>query len=251
MTYSPANTRSIVTAMVGEGGDLLILLSDETALNAGRVVGPPGEKGDRGMPGVKGDRGADGNTILTLDTNPDASDGKLGDWAINRKEHLLFGPKTSAGWGKGNPMTLTPASLDAAVRRFNSKGGPGGGRIFGMGAPSAGIAPTQQAATGLAPIIGNGYPAPAFAAVKVAEDAGGTLFDVDIRAESATGVWAGTVRVGSFGTTADHTVFGELLLGTAPVLTFTPQVVGTSLALSLTSDVALTKLEGVQIILKR
>ena len=237
--------------MVGEGGDLLILLSDDTAVNACRVVGPPGEKGDRGMPGVKGDRGSDGNTVITVDGAPQNSDCKEGDWAIDKRALKLYGPKTSAGWGKGNPMTLTDASLDAAVRRFNGKSGPGGGRIFGMGAPSAGLAPASTAATGLTPILGNGFPVPARTVVKVAEDAGGTLFDVDIRAESATGVWAGTARVGSFGTAADYTVFGELLLGTAPVLTFTPQVVGGSLALSLTSDVALTKLEGVQIILKR
>ena len=115
MTYSPANTRSIVTAMVGEGGDLLILLSHDTAINAGRVVGPPGEKGDRGQPGVKGDRGADGNTVLTVDGAPQNSDGKEGDWAIDKRALKLYGPKTSAGWGKGNPMTLTDASLDAAV----------------------------------------------------------------------------------------------------------------------------------------
>ena len=51
---------SVETALVSSGGDLLIQLSDGNVINAGRVRGNPGPKGDTGEQGVRGAHGKDG-----------------------------------------------------------------------------------------------------------------------------------------------------------------------------------------------
>lgn len=244
MTYSPAAARSVVTAMVGEGGDLLILMSDDTAINAGRVIGPDGEKGDRGMPGVRGLRGEDGNTIITVDGAPQASDGKEGDWAIDKRAMKIYGPKTAAGWGRGNPMTLTDASLDAAVRRFNGRGGPGGGRIFGMGSPSAGISTPSE--PGLKPIIGNEKPFAAATPTAVAAEKNILAMHVLLYAAGTTGASYMEIVTSRYGTFTDWTVAWEMFMGgSPPALTFDAIVNGKDeLELQATSNLPLVELRG-------
>ncbi len=51
---------SVSTALVSSGGDLLIELTDGTIINAGRVRGNPGPKGDIGEQGIRGAHGKDG-----------------------------------------------------------------------------------------------------------------------------------------------------------------------------------------------
>ena len=51
---------SVSTALVSSGGDLLIELTDGTIINAGRVRGNPGPKGDNGEQGIRGAHGKDG-----------------------------------------------------------------------------------------------------------------------------------------------------------------------------------------------
>ena len=126
-------------------------------------------------------------------------------------------------------------------RRGEGRSGPA--FFGGVGTGTANQAQPQQ---GLLPIIGNGQPLPVNTDITIADSSTGTIFDVKIRAESATGVWAGTVNVANFGAIADHDVYGEMNIGpTPPVLTFTPVVNGTKLELSVSSDQALVKIEGV------
>jgi hypothetical protein len=48
-----------------------------------------------------GAQGVDGRTILNGSTNPSFALGLVGDFYINTATSLLFGPKTSGGWGNG------------------------------------------------------------------------------------------------------------------------------------------------------
>jgi hypothetical protein len=234
----------IVTALVTEEGNLALLMSDDRVIVAGRVIGPPGEKGDRGLPGVRGPAGRDGNTLLTVDGAPQADDGKDGDWAINKRDHLLYGPKTAAGWGKGNPMTVTAASLDAAIKQFNAKNGPGGGRFFGMGAPSAGISTPSE--PGLKPIIGNAKPFPAGVPTEIAVEKGVLAVHVLIYAAGSTGASYMEVVVSRFGSFAAWTVNWETFMGSnPPALTFDASVNATDeLVLAATSNQPLIEIRG-------
>jgi hypothetical protein len=204
------------------------------------------------MPGVRGPAGRDGNTILTVDGTPQAPDGVEGDWAINKRDHLIYGPKTAAGWGKGNPMTVTAASLDSAIKQFNSKGGPGNGRFFGMGAPSAGISSPGGGTGTLQPILQNDQPLPANAWTLVAFDPDGDAMIVDLWAASPNGTVFIEVAA-SKGLAADtgYSVVYEIQIGTNPPnLTFRASVSGANqLQLEVNSDTALTTLRGRQMLI--
>lgn len=71
------------------------------------AVGPEGQRGERGERGEKGETGAvgkDGNTILSGTSNPTSAQGAVGDFYINTASYLIFGPKTSSGWGSGKSV---------------------------------------------------------------------------------------------------------------------------------------------------
>jgi hypothetical protein len=246
MTSTPFTSAApfIVTALVTEEGNLALLMSDDRVIVAGRVIGPPGEKGDRGMPGIRGLPGRDGNTVLTTDGPPQADEGKDGDWAIDKRSLKLYGPKTAAGWGKGNPMTLTDASLDAAIKRFQSRSGPGGGRFFGMGAPSSGIATPSE--PGLKPIIGNGKSFPAGLATDIATEKDILSIHALIYAAGSTGATYLEVVVSRFGTFTAYSVNWENFMGSnPPSLTFDTSVNGKDeLVIAMTSDQPLSEVRG-------
>lgn len=76
-------SRGVKAAEIDENGHLLLTLTDNTVLDLGSAVGPPGEKGDKGdtgdqgevgEPGAKGDKGDTGergNRIWYTETMPD------------------------------------------------------------------------------------------------------------------------------------------------------------------------------------
>lgn len=76
-------SRGVKAAEIDENGHLLLTLTDNTVLDLGSAVGPPGEKGDKGdtgaqgevgEPGAKGDKGDTGergNRIWYTDRMPD------------------------------------------------------------------------------------------------------------------------------------------------------------------------------------
>ena len=172
--------------------------------------------------------------------------GKDGDWYIQVDATALWGPKEPSGRWPGPVFLLSEAARrDRIGGPMQGRGRSGPAFFGGTGATAPQLNQLQQ---GLTPIINNGQPIPSNTDVKIADSSTGTLFDVKIRAESATGVWAGTINVANFGTIADHDVYGELNIGpTPPVLTFTPVVNGNKLELSVSSDQALVKIEGVVI----
>ena len=76
-------SRGVKAAEIDENGHLLLTMTDNTVLDPGRVVGPPGkqgeqgekgeqgETGEKGNPGAKGDTGERGNRIWYTETMPD------------------------------------------------------------------------------------------------------------------------------------------------------------------------------------
>ncbi|ULT28137.1 hypothetical protein KUH03_16995 [Sphingobacterium sp. E70] len=62
--------------------------------------GEQGEQGERGEQGIKGIKGNDGNFLWSGVSDPIVSTGKKGDFYLNIKTSVLFGPKDDIGWGK-------------------------------------------------------------------------------------------------------------------------------------------------------
>lgn len=60
--------------------------------------GPMGEKGEQGI------AGKDGATVLNGNTDPTTEQGSVGDFYINTSTYVLFGPKSSSGWGSGESI---------------------------------------------------------------------------------------------------------------------------------------------------
>lgn len=145
-------------------------------------------------------------------------------------------------------MTLTPASLDAAMRQFNSRSGPGGGRFFGMGAPSApggGGGGGGGTGVGLRPVGSNGNPIPAGVRIPLASDPDGLMVHVLLRCEAAAGCWTGEIVATRFGLLTDHAIGWEINQGTAPGITITTGLtVGNDLEVSMESDTNLTLMTG-------
>ena len=65
-----------------------------------RDTGRParGEQGERGVAGQNGQNGADGSKILAENRAPQASDGVVGDYFIDKDAKIFYGPKTASGW---------------------------------------------------------------------------------------------------------------------------------------------------------
>ncbi|MBZ4189859.1 OmpA family protein [Niabella beijingensis] len=71
------------------------------------LYGPKGEK-DWGEPvsliGATGPKGTPGSVIINGTGVPGASDGRDGDYYLDKEQALLYGPKTAGGWGE--PVSL-------------------------------------------------------------------------------------------------------------------------------------------------
>ena len=86
-----------------------------------RDTGKParGEKGDPGRNGQNGQNGADGSKILAENRAPQASDGVVGDYFIDKDAKIFYGPKTASGWPTtgislvGNAVVTTDYELSA------------------------------------------------------------------------------------------------------------------------------------------
>jgi hypothetical protein len=67
--------------------------------------GPQGATGPAGPQGPQGISGSNGNTILSGSTAPLSTQGNNGDYYLNTTTNILYGPKTSSGWGSGTILT--------------------------------------------------------------------------------------------------------------------------------------------------
>lgn len=79
--------------------------------------GNPGQQGAQGNPGRDGQPGADGSKILAGDGTPQATDGNIGDYFIDKAAKIFYGPKTASGWPAigisltGNPVVTEDYQL--------------------------------------------------------------------------------------------------------------------------------------------
>jgi len=237
------NGTGVDFAQVLKDGNLVLMLSTGDVINCGKVVGPTGPQGIPGRPGVPGPAGEDGNKIYTGDGVPPLELGEDGDIYIDVRNWRLY-QRAAMGWGPGNDMVPGKSNLDQATRSFNGRGGAGGGRFFGMGAPSLGIGVGGGGSTGLKAIEGHDAPLAAGTPFVIARDTDGDAMHVLIKADTAMGSWYGEVVVTHHNANVDHTVAWEIPIGSPPNLTFSGVWKTDHIELSVTSDVAVDKLRG-------
>ena len=120
---------SVSTALVSAGGDLLIELTDGTIINAGRVrgnPGPRGEKGDQGIRGAHGRDGIDGVNGAKWHTGvgaPELSVGENGDMYMDVASALLpIFQKVNGDW-----LFLTNLKVPPSGGGGGQGGAAGGG----------------------------------------------------------------------------------------------------------------------------
>lgn len=112
-------------------------------------IGPEGEKGEQGEKGPQGIKGIDGSTLLYGTLDPKISDGKVGDFYFNLANLIMFGPKSTTGWGLGN-------KIKGETGKDGEKGESGSKIIRGLGgAPNGEIGNIGDYF--LDPISGNFY----------------------------------------------------------------------------------------------
>ena len=110
------------TPYIGENGNWWVDNHDtgKPARGAQGPQGPqgnPGQQGAQGNPGRDGQPGADGSKILAENRAPQASDGAIGDYFIDKAAKIFYGPKTASGWPTtgisltGNPVVTEDYQL--------------------------------------------------------------------------------------------------------------------------------------------
>ncbi len=226
-------------------GELIIGLDDGQIIRAGYIQGPQGLRGDRGPMGSTGPAGRDGNGLLHGAGVPTFDDGIDGDFYIDIKEWKAYGPKTGGKWGSG--VALLPKDRGGMLPTgMRTQGGAAAGRAFaaGISGPSSGGVPPSSTGEGLDLITGHNKPLPASTPSLIASDQKGDAMHVLVKADAATGSWYGEVIVTHFQSTASHVVAWSVPIAGAPNLTFGAVWNVDHLELSLTSDVALTKIRG-------
>mgnify|MGYP002743766205 CR=1 FL=1 len=83
--------------------------------------GNPGQQGAQGNPGRDGQPGADGSKILAGNGTPQASDGNIGDYFIDKTAKIFYGPKTASGWPTTG-ISLTGAPMATEDYELSSDG---------------------------------------------------------------------------------------------------------------------------------
>lgn len=107
------------TSAIGKDGDFYINLSNQTLFGPkknndwGKGISLSGSMGEKGEAGLNGKNGKDGNTILHGKSEPLETLGKEGDFYFDTENLLLYGAKTTIGWGV--PVSLK-SNLNNVVR---------------------------------------------------------------------------------------------------------------------------------------
>ena len=81
---------------------------------------------------MRGPAGVDGNTLHTVEGTPDGSLGKDGDYAINRIDWRIHGPKAGGRWPQGVDMLAKGIKKplgEKGTAGFGVTGGGGGGPV--------------------------------------------------------------------------------------------------------------------------
>lgn len=133
-------SRGVKAAEIDENGHLLLTLTDNTVLDLGSAVGPPGEKGD------KGNKGADGRgiTSVTLKSGTHAAgttdtytitftDGTTADFEVTNGadgapgENGVSPTITTSKSGKVTTVTVTDATGEHSFEILDGEDGTGSG----------------------------------------------------------------------------------------------------------------------------
>ena len=92
--------------------------------------GATGPQGPAGTNGLNGSNGLNGNTILTGNAAPSNNVGNLGDYLINTNANVIYGPKTTNGWGSSvsivGPQGIQGPAGTNGVNGTNGATGPQG-----------------------------------------------------------------------------------------------------------------------------
>ena len=115
--------------------------------------GPQGATGPAGPQGPQGISGSNGNTILSGTTAPLSTQGNNGDYYLNTTTNILYGPKTSSGWGSGTILTGQGPQGPAGPTGPQGPAGPTG--ATGPQGPSGAVGATgPQGPTGATGLTG-------------------------------------------------------------------------------------------------
>jgi hypothetical protein len=125
----------------------VITLDNEVVTIQVLEQGPPGPQGPPGEPsfiaGPPGPQGEHGNSVLSGPDDPMTDEGNDGDFYINTTTNILFGPKTTIGWGAGISM-IGPTGATGATGPQGVPGTPGPGSMSSIlvsDTPPAGAPP--------------------------------------------------------------------------------------------------------------
>lgn len=78
------------------------------------ATGPTGSTGPQGVAGPVGPAGANGSVIYSGNSAPATVTGANGDFYLDLSSGVLYGPKTSSGWGTGFSLKGPTGSAGAA-----------------------------------------------------------------------------------------------------------------------------------------
>ena len=70
--------------------------------------GEQGKEGQRGPEGPKGIKGNPGNKIISGSKQPEPTQGDEGDFYVQKKPLVFYGPKRLENWGDGIPLSKEP-----------------------------------------------------------------------------------------------------------------------------------------------
>ena len=70
--------------------------------------GEQGKEGQRGPEGPKGIKGDSGNKIISGSKQPEPTQGDEGDFYVQKKPLVFYGPKRLENWGDGIPLSKEP-----------------------------------------------------------------------------------------------------------------------------------------------
>jgi hypothetical protein len=86
------------------------------------AAGTAGTAGSAGATGPVGPAGANGTVIYSGDTVPSTSFGNAGDFYLDLATGILYGPKSSSGWGSGISITGAPGASGSQI--YSGSGTP-------------------------------------------------------------------------------------------------------------------------------
>ena len=128
---------SLDTAVVNSNGHLLLGLTNGSVVDVGRVVGPAGATGERGLTGLSGPAGIDGNSCITGFEPPSQDLGNEGDSYIDcSSAEFAFYRKSGGDWT--NIANLRQPAKDRLVGAGANAGGSTGNGGSGGGSGGGG-----------------------------------------------------------------------------------------------------------------